>query len=124
LPAIWLNPLDRAGGTALAKRTVMRHRALLDLLAGLHRAIDQVADDLDADQPRLAQALRAKATSIPKPKHQVGIVHASDTRVACRCIPPLLYNALDHGLVDVDLFDALMVGQSRARRMLRVRNQP
>ncbi len=102
----------------------MRRRPLLDLLAGLHGAIDRVADDLDADQPRLAQALREKAAWIPKPKRRVRIVLTRDTRVACRSIPPLLYNALDHGLVDVDIFDALMVGQSRARRMLRAREKP
>ncbi len=106
----------------LAKPGVMHRHALLRLLAGLHGAIDRVAEDLDADQPRLAQALREKAASIPKPKRWVRIVHTRDTRAACRSIPPLLYNALDHGLVDVDIFDALMVGQSRARKMLRARS--
>lgn len=102
----------------------MRQRALLDLLAGLHRAIDRVADDLDGDQPALARALREKAASIPKPKQMIPPRRHVDSRVACRSIPPLLYDALDYGLLDAAVFDALMVGQSRARRMLRAREKP
>lgn len=104
----------------------MRNQAFLDLLTDLHRSIELVAADVGRDRPALAEALRRRAAWIPRPEEVAAAAPAVRARTAtgdgaCRALPPLLYQALDEGVLSAPQFDSLMVGQSRAARVLRER---
>jgi hypothetical protein len=93
------------------------HETFLALLTDIHQSIDRVADDLSRDRPDLATALRVQAAWIPRPEE---IDPASDGggERACRRLRPLLYRALDEGVLDGDQFDRMMLRQNQARRAL------
>jgi hypothetical protein len=94
----------------------MTKDALLELVAEIHRNVDRVCLDLEGDRPELANALRAQARAIPRPEELVRVVPASNKSVGC--LGPLLYDALDEGIVDARQFDALMLARARAERIL------
>jgi hypothetical protein len=98
----------------------MPTQAFLALLTDLHRNIDRVASDLAHDQPALAEALRNEAAWIPRPE-DVDRADAPAAGVACAALRPLLYEALDEGVLDARRFDTLMLQRGRAARLLRVR---
>lgn len=95
----------------------MRTDPLLELLTQIHRNVDRVCDDLQPDRPDLADALRQHAAWIPRPEELLRGVLPS-TRASVRRLGPLLYDALDEGLVDARQFDALMIERARAERVL------
>jgi hypothetical protein len=98
----------------------MPTQAFIDLLVEIHRSIDRVAEDLARDQPALAAALRKEAERIPRPEDVVrGAPPAGGA--APESLEPLLYEALDEGVLDARRFDSLMVRQQRAARTLRTR---
>ncbi len=106
----------------------MLNDTFLALVTDLHRSIDRVADELAHDRPALADALRRRAAWIPRPEElargkppatTATTAHGSDG--ACRALPPLLYQALDEGVLNAQQFDTLMLDQSRASRLLRER---
>ena len=95
----------------------MRNDPLVDLLTEIHRNVDRVCEDLQRDRPDLAQALRDHAAWIPRPDDLLrGCLPSTKTSV--RRLGPLLYDALDEGLVGPQQFDALMVERTRAERIL------
>ncbi len=95
----------------------MHNDPLIELLTEIHRNVDRVCEDLEPDRPDLAQALRQHAAWIPRPDELVrGALPATDGSV--RRLGPLLYDALDEGVVDAQHFDALMVERARAERVL------
>jgi hypothetical protein len=92
------------------------------LLTELHRSFDLLAEDLMRDRPDLANALRLQTMNIPRPPLTVGErASPPSPETACSELPPLLYGALDAGLVDAREFDRLMVLKTRAARTLRRR---
>jgi hypothetical protein len=97
----------------------------LDLLTELHRSIDRVAEDLSVGRPELAAALRREASWIPRPeevaRHPPPQLAPPDAARACSALRPLLYDALDEGVVDARRFDSLMLRRARAARALRER---
>jgi hypothetical protein len=95
----------------------MRKDPLLDLLTEIHRNVDRVCEDLQRDRPDLADALRQHAAWIPRPEELAAGVLPS-TKTSVRRLGPLLYDALDEGVVDARHFDALMIERSRAARVL------
>ncbi|HZS37135.1 MAG TPA: hypothetical protein VFF06_09920 [Polyangia bacterium] len=104
----------------------MADHAFLALLTDLHRSIDLVAQDLSRDRPALADALRRRAAWIPRPEEVEPTLPSLRERRAtgdgaCRAMPSLLYRALDEGVLSAPQFDSLMVGQSRAARVMRER---
>jgi hypothetical protein len=110
--------VEFARGTALAMARGMAHPTLDTLLEELHRSIDRLADDLSLDRPDLATALRRKSESIPRPADRAPSPAETGSRVACRRLHPLLYHALDEGVVHARDFDALMLLRRRAGRLL------
>jgi hypothetical protein len=94
---------------------------IADLLSDLHHSIDLVAADLSRDRPDLANALRAQAASIPRPDDLRPRRSPRTPRAAATELRPLLYRALDEGVVDADKFDRLMLQQNRALRAVRGR---
>lgn len=104
----------------------MADQAFLDLLTDLHRSLDLVAEDVARDRPALAHALRRRAAWIPRPEEVARTLPSLREKRAtgdgaCRSLPPLLYRALDEGVLSAPQFDSLMVGQSRAARVMRER---
>lgn len=95
----------------------MHNDPLLDLLTEIHRNVDRVCEDLQRDRPDLAAALRQHASWIPRPDELARGVLPS-TRTSVRRLGPLLYDALDEGVVDARRFDALMLERARAERVL------
>jgi hypothetical protein len=111
----------------------------VELLTDLHQSIDLLAQDLARDRPALAAALRRRSAWIPRPEDVSPTARAPTTSggnsapsahsrarapssgAVCRQLPPLLYRALDEGVLNAKQFDSLMVGQSRAARALRER---
>jgi hypothetical protein len=89
------------------------------LLRELHHSIDRLADDLAIDRPDLATALRRKSESIPRPADPAEPRESPGSRAACTRLHPLLYHALDAGVVEARDFDALMLLRGRASRALR-----
>lgn len=74
------------------------------------------------DRPDLANALRLQTMNIPRPRVTVGErASPPSPEMACAELPPLLYGALDAGLVDAREFDRMMVLKTRAARTLRSR---
>ncbi len=93
----------------------------IQLLTDLHRSLDRLVEDLTPDQPELAAALRKEAAWIPRPEEVIARAPPSSAS-ACASLRPLLYEALDAGVVDARRFDALMVRRARAATKLRVRS--
>ena len=101
----------------------MRKDPLVDLLTEIHRNVDRVCEDLEPDRPDLAEALRQHAAWIPRPEELLaGKLPATDGSV--RRLGPLLYDALDEGIVDAQHFDALMLERARAARVLGEQESP
>jgi hypothetical protein len=90
---------------------------LIELLTEIHRNVDRVCDDLQGDRPDLADALRDHAAWIPRPEDLLRGTLPSPKR-SVRRLGPLLYDALDEGVVDARHFDALMLERARAERIL------
>ena len=95
----------------------MRNDPLLDLLLEIHRNVDLLCEDLQSDRPDLAESIREHAAWIPKPDDLLRGAMPS-TKATVRRLGPLLYDALDEGLVDARHFDALMLERARAERVL------
>ena len=95
----------------------MHNDPLIDLLTEIHHNVDRVCEDLQRDRPDLAAALRQHASWIPRPEELVRGVLPS-TRTSVRRLGPLLYDALDEGVVDAPRFDALMLERARAERVI------
>ena len=98
----------------------MRNQAFVDLLTDLHRSIDRVANEVARDMPALAAALRRRAAWIPRPE-DVSDAPPLTSSETPRALPPLLYSALDEGLIDGAKFDALMVSHTCAQSALKSR---
>jgi hypothetical protein len=95
----------------------MKNDPLLGLLLEIHRNVDLLCEDLQTDRPDLAEAIRDHAAWIPKPDDLLRGVSPS-TKATVRRLGPLLYDALDEGLVDAQQFDALMLERARAERII------
>jgi hypothetical protein len=94
------------------------HETFLAFLTDLHQSIDRVADDLSRDRPDLATALRLQAAWIPRPEDIPDPSPETDGERSCRRLRPLLYEALDKGVLDGRQFDRMMLRQVQARRAL------
>jgi hypothetical protein len=104
-------------GMTLAMSRGMQNDPLIQLLTEIHHNVERVCEDLQRDRPDLAQALRENAAWIPCPEDlQRGVLPS--TKSSVRRLGPLLYDALDEGIVDAHRFDALMVARSRAERVI------
>jgi hypothetical protein len=99
-------------------------KELVDLLVDLHSSLDRFVQDLAQDRPKLATAVRQETAWIPRaeqltagqqtiPKSPHGSPEAA--RAALR---PLLYRALDAGVLDARRFDVLMLRRAQAARRL------
>jgi hypothetical protein len=86
------------------------------LLADIHGSLDRLADDLSRDRPDLAHALRKEASLIPRPDPAARPLPSSRQQLG-----PLLYRALDEGILTHRRFDALMVRRVHAAGVLRSR---
>jgi hypothetical protein len=95
----------------------MQNDPLLDLLLEIHRNVDLLCEDLQRDRPDLAESIREHAAWIPKPDDLMRGASPS-TKATVRRLGPLLYDALDEGLVDASRFDALMLERARAERVI------
>ncbi|HWE26579.1 MAG TPA: hypothetical protein VHB97_01195 [Polyangia bacterium] len=95
----------------------MQNDPLLNLLLEIHRNVDLLCEDLQTDRPDLADAIREHAAWIPKPEDLLRGAQPS-TKTTVRRLGPLLYDALDEGLVDARHFDALMLERARAERLI------
>ncbi len=100
----------------------MRNDPLLDLLLEIHRSVDLLCEDLQSDRPDLADSIREHAAWIPKPDDLLRGALPS-TKATVRRLGPLLYDALDEGLVDAHHFDALMIERARAERVIAAREK-
>jgi hypothetical protein len=87
-------------------------RDLEELLTHLHQSIDLLATDLSRDRPDLARELWRQTAWIPSPER----LRPPDRRR--RALRPLLYSALDAGILDERRFDTFMVQERRAARAL------
>jgi hypothetical protein len=97
-------------GTPIAVRRRMTHDdddLTNKLLADIHRSLERLAGELTPDRPDLAFALRKEASLIPRPEPAPPA--RSGPPATCLQLGPLLYRALDEGLVPHRRFDALMV---------------
>jgi hypothetical protein len=90
------------------------------LLTDIHSSIDRLAEDLSRDRPDLAAALRKEAALIPRPEITPSPPPPPPRAPASR-LGPLLYRALDEGILPHQRFDALMVRRARAADVLRNR---
>jgi hypothetical protein len=95
----------------------MKTDPLIDLLLEIHQNVDLLCDDLQSDRPDLATAIREHAAWIPRPDELLCGAQPS-TNATVRRLGPLLYDALDEGLVDARHFDALMLERARAERVI------
>jgi len=95
----------------------MKTDPLIGLLLEIHRNVDLLCEDLQTDRPDLADAIREHAAWIPKPDDLLRGAQPS-TKATVRRLGPLLYDALDEGLVDARQFDALMLERARAERII------
>ncbi len=90
---------------------------LIDLLQEIQRSVDLVCADLQPDRPDLAEAIRVHLAWIPPPEQlDRGVMPSA--KITVRRLGPLLYDALDEGLVDAHQFDALMLERSLAQRVI------
>jgi hypothetical protein len=95
----------------------MRNDPLVKLLIEIHQNVDLLCEDLEHDRPDLANAIREHAAWIPRPEELLRGAQPS-TKATVRRLGPLLYDALDEGLVDAQQFDALMLERVRAERVI------
>lgn len=95
----------------------MRNDPLIKLLIEIHQNVDLLCEDLEQDRPDLATAIREHAAWIPRPDELMRGAQPS-TKATVRRLGPLLYDALDEGLVDPQQFDALMLERVRAERVI------
>jgi hypothetical protein len=95
----------------------MRNDPLVNLLIEIHQNVDLLCEDLQHDRPDLADAIRDHAAWIPRPEELMRGAQPS-LKATVRRLGPLLYDALDEGLVDAQHFDALMLERARAERVL------
>jgi hypothetical protein len=95
----------------------MLEQSFIKLLTQIHHSLDRVCEDLDCDRPDLSRALRAHAAWIPRPDEIVPPPSSTGTR-SVKALRPLLYDALDAGVVDARRFDALMLERARAEQIL------
>jgi hypothetical protein len=95
----------------------MSNDPLLNLLLEIHHNVDLLCEDLQTDRPDLATAIREHAAWIPRPDELLRGVQPS-TKATVERLGPLLYDALDEGLVDARQFDALMLERARAGRVI------
>lgn len=100
----------------------MRNDPLVKLLLEIHRNVDLLCEDLQEDRPDLADSIREHAAWIPKPDDLLRGAMPS-TKATVRRLGPLLYDALDEGLLDAHHFDALMLERARAERVLDARER-
>ena len=98
----------------------MLKQSFFKLLTDIHHSLDRVCEDLERDRPDLAQALRTHSSWIPRPDDIVSLPPLSSTD-SVHELRPLLYEALDAGLVDARQFDALMLERARAEHILEER---
>jgi hypothetical protein len=94
----------------------MKKDPLADLLKEIQRSVDLVCAELEPDRPDLVDALRFHTAWIPPPEQLDRGVMPSP-KITVRRLGPLLYDALDEGLVDSHDFDALMIERARAERV-------
>lgn len=100
----------------------MTAQAFTDLLTELHASLDRLAEDLQPDRPELAAALRRQTAWIPRPSEaRAHLRQIARRKDPCATLGPLLYHALDHGVLDARGFDALMIRRTRAARILAAR---
>jgi hypothetical protein len=99
----------------------MRNDPLVQLLIEIHNNVDLLCEDLEHDRPDLADAIRKHAAWIPRPDELMRGAMPSTTKATVRQLGPLLYDALDEGLVDARHFDALMVERAAAERVIDAR---
>ena len=95
----------------------MKKDPLLNLLLEIHQNVELLCEDLQTDRPDLAVAIREHAAWIPRPDELMRGVQPS-TKATVERLGPLLYDALDEGLVDARHFDALMLERARAERVI------
>ena len=100
----------------------MRNDPLVKLLLEIHHNVDLLCEDLQDDRPDLADSIREHAAWIPKPDDLLRGAMPS-TKATVRRLGPLLYDALDEGLLDAHHFDALMLERARAERVLDARER-
>jgi hypothetical protein len=93
----------------------------INLLTDLHHSIDLVAEDLQRDRPDLANALRVQSAWIPRPEQIRDEPPTGSSIRACEELAPLLYEAVDAGLLDGNQFDRMMLRQIQAARALEKR---
>ena len=98
----------------------MLEQSFIKLLTDIHHSLDRVCEDLERDRPDLASSLRAHASWIPRPDELVRGVPPTAT-ASVRELRPLLYEALDVGVVDARQFDVLMIERTRAEHILEER---
>jgi hypothetical protein len=102
----------------------MRSIDLHALLTDLHASIDRVIEEVRPDEPALAAAMALEAARLPRadelarPMSATRRTPSPRPMVAARRLRPLLYSALEEGLVDGRRFDALMLRRARAERLL------
>ena len=101
----------------------MQNDPLLNLLLEIHHNVDLLCEDLQTDRPDLATAIREHAAWIPRPDELLRGVQPSAKATVDR-LGPLLYDALDEGIVDAQRFDALMLERARAERVIDRREPP
>lgn len=104
----------------------MQNEAAMDddkLLSDLREAIHRLADAV-ADHPPTAHALERLADELPTTRPSLRRQLAARLPRNPSRIEPLLYRALDHGLLDGRGFDAAMLVRSRAARALERRYSP
>jgi hypothetical protein len=100
----------------------MLNDRLAALFAEIHHNVDRLCDDLQFDRPDLAAAVRRRASCIPRPEELVPKPPVRSQTSVDR-LGPLLYDALDEGVIDARQFDALMIDRTRARRLIAERAQ-
>jgi hypothetical protein len=93
------------------------------LLQNLRESIERLADAV-ADHPTTAHALERLARDLPATRPGVRRALAMRLPRNPSRIEPLLWRALDRGLLDARRFDAAMLTRARAARALAGRYSP
>lgn len=101
----------------------MRNDPIAQLLTAIHQNVDALCRDLQHDRPDLAAAVRQRAAAIPRPYEPSPPSTIAPRRSVAR-LGPLLYDALDEGVIDAREFDRLMLDRQRATRALAERAEP
>jgi hypothetical protein len=90
------------------------------ILSDLHDAIERLADAMN-DQPPVSRALRRFADQLPSTRPGLRRRLAARMPRNPSAIRPLLWRALDDGVLDAKRFDAAMLMRARAERSLESR---